>query len=75
MTLYRRPNTVGPDHFVIVHKESDGTTLGAWDGTSSITNAQDRRPQIGERAKRSKRQWPPLKACWESADMPFKWSK
>ena len=27
MTLYRRPSTVGPDHFVIVHKESVGREL------------------------------------------------
>jgi len=47
MTLYRRPSVVGPDHFVIMHKESDGrelaigfihnptrtnlTSLGAWE--------------------------------------------
>ena len=47
MTLYRRRSDVGPDHFVIMHKESDGrelaigfihnptrtnlTTLGAWE--------------------------------------------
>ena len=27
MTLYRRPSVVGPDHFVIMHKESDGREL------------------------------------------------
>ena len=27
MTLYRRPSVVGPDHFVILHKESDGREL------------------------------------------------
>ena len=27
MTLYRRPSDVGPDHFVIMHKESDGREL------------------------------------------------
>ena len=27
MTLYRRPSDVGADHFVIMHKESDGRKL------------------------------------------------
>ena len=89
MTLYRRRSDVGPDHFVIVHKESDGrelaigfihnptrtnlTSLGAWEW--NIEHHQ--------RAGRSLPQWgtsetlggamAALKACWESADVPIKW--
>ena len=76
MTLYRRRSDVGPDHFVIMHKESDGrdlSTKGAWEW--NIEHHQ--------RAGRSLPQWgtseplggamAALKACWESADVPIKW--
>ena len=89
MTLYRRPSDVGADHFVIMHKESDGRKLAIGfihqptRSPLSVLGAWEWNIEHHQRSGRSLPQWgtsetlkgamAALKACWESADVPIKW--
>ena len=85
MPLYRRPSVVGPDHFVIMHKESDGreiaigfihnptrtnlTTLGAWAWNIEHHQCAGRASPQWGTCETLEKAMAALKACWESADV------
>ena len=89
MTLYRRRSDVGPDHFVIMHKDSDGrelaigfihqpmrsplSSLGAWEWNIEFHQCAGRTYPQWGTADTLEDAMGALKACWESADVPIQW--